>query len=438
MAEIATGLIVLFLIFLYLGLGVWVFIGLIAVSMTVQFFVMDMSLVTIGSIATKIMLRSASSWELAAIPMFIWMGDIIYRTDVSRRLFNGLAPLVARIPGRLLHANIIGCTIFAAVSGSSTATAVTVGKISLEELSSRGYDRNISVGSLAGAGSLGLLIPPSIVMIVYGVLAEVSIVGLFAAGVLPGLMIAGLYSAYIAAKASTSDNIVPDRTVTEPPFKMANLLNLMPVFLLVLVVLGAIYSGLATPSEAAAIGVSASLLIAVVTGQFSMELMYSSIMSAVQMSAMVISLVIAAALLSTTMGYLHLPQNVATAIAELDLSPYGLMALLAVFYVLLGLFLEGISITVMSLPITLPLVVQAGFDPMWFGVFLILMVELATITPPVGFNLFVLQGLTDMSISQIARAALPFFLLLCVGVVFLTLFPQIALWLPELIAGTKG
>ncbi|GLQ05891.1 TRAP transporter large permease [Sneathiella chinensis] len=442
MTELATGLIVLFLIFFYLGLGVWVFIGLISVSLTVQFFILDMSPDTIGAIATKIMVRSASSWELAAIPMFIWMGDIIFRTDISRRLFDGLAPIVNIIPGRLLHANIVGCTVFAAVSGSSTATAVTVGKISLEELSARGYDRSLAVGSLAGAGSLGLLIPPSIVMIVYGILAEVSIISLFAAGVLPGLMIAALYSGYISLRAKTGDGIVPQ--VAEggggniPRVRLADLVNLLPVALLIVVVLGSIYSGLATPSEAAAIGVLAALVIAFVTGQLSLDLLTQSVMSSVKMSAMVVSLVVAAALLSTTMGYLHLPQNVATMISGMELSPYALIALLAAFYVLLGLFLEGISITVMSLPITLPLIVQAGFDPLWFGVFLILMVELATITPPVGFNLFVLQGLTNMSISQIARASMPFFLLLCVGVVLLTLFPEIALWLPETIRGGGG
>lgn len=435
MTELFAGLIVLLLIFFYLGMGIWVFMGLILVSLTVQFFVLDMSLIRIGSIASGIMLRSSSSWELAAIPMFIWMGDIIFRTDISSRLFRGLTPLVTRIPGQLLHANIIGCTLFAAVSGSSTATAVTVGKISLEELNKRNYDQMIAVGSLAGAGSLGLLIPPSIVMIVYGILAEVSIVQLFAAGVLPGLMIAGLYTFYIACKARINPSIVEKGNPDRQRFSVENLIDLLPVALLILVVLGSIYSGLATPSEAAAIGVTAALLLALATGQLTISLFNESLMSAVKMSAMVISLVVAAALLSTTMGYLHLPQKIASSIAGMELSPYALITMLALFYVMLGLFLEGISITVMSLPITLPLIVQAGFDPMWFGVFLILMVELATITPPVGFNLFVLQGLTDMSISRIARASFPFFLLLVVGVVLLTLFPQIALWLPQQIAG---
>ncbi len=436
MAELTAGIIVLLLIFFYLGIGVWVFIGLILVSLTTQYFVLDFPVDKIGAISARILLRSSSAWELAAIPMFIWMGDIIFRTDISQRLFKGLAPIVDHIPGRLLHTNIIGCTLFAAVSGSSTATTVTVGKISLAELSKRNYNSSIAVGSLAGAGSLGLLIPPSVVMIVYGILAEVSIIKLFTAGILPGLMIAGLYSAYICIYSSISDSAAP-RAGNEPVMKVhwRDVANLMPVLVLVFIVLGAIYSGLTTPSEAAAVGVAATLGMTIVIRQFNWDLLTQSLMSSIKMSAMVISLVLAAALLSTTMGYLHLPQTVAAMIADLYLSPYALIALLAVFYVVLGFFLEGISITVMTLPITLPLIVQAGFDPIWFGIFLILMVELATITPPVGFNLFVLQGLTNKSISHIARASFPFFLLLCLGVVLLAAFPQIALWLPQAMGG---
>ncbi len=436
MSELGAGIIVLLLIFFYLGIGVWVFIGLIMVSFTVQVLVLDFPLDKIGSIMARILLRSSSAWELAAIPMFVWMGDIIFRTDISQRLFNGLAPIVEKIPGRLLHTNIIGCTLFAAVSGSSTATTVTVGKISLAELSRRNYDQAISAGSLAGAGSLGLLIPPSIVMIVYGILAEVSIIALFTAGILPGLMIAALYSGYIAVRCSFWPAVNSGHQMEAPrPIAWGDIANLLPVLALVLIVLGSIYSGLATPSEAAAIGVAATLVMTLAIGQLNFRLFTRSLMSSVKMSAMVVSLVLAAALLSTTMGYLHLPQSVARLIAGLELSPYALIALLALFYILLGLCLEGISITVMTLPITLPLIVQAGFDPLWFGIFLILMVELATITPPVGFNLFVLQGLTNMSIGQIARAAFPFFILLCVGVVLLTAFPQIALWLPAQMAG---
>lgn len=441
MPEIAVGAVILLLVFVFLGLGIWVFVGLLLVSVTAQALVLGFPPDKIGAIAARILLRSANSWELAAIPMFVWMGDLMFRTDISQRLFNGLAPLAGKVPGRLMHVNVVGSALFAAVCGSSTATTITVGKVSLSELSKRGYNRDTAIGSLAGAGSLGLLIPPSIVMIVYGILAEVSILSVFAAGIVPGLMIAALYSSYIGLLAAFRPEMVYAAQPTVPGpseserISWRSLADLLPVLSLIVLVLASLYSGLATPSEAAAIGVAATLLVVTAMGQLTPSVFVESLASAVRMSAMVVSLVLAAALLSTTMGYLRVPQAVATAISSLELSPYALIALLAVFYVLLGMFLEGISITVMTLPITLPLVVGAGFDPIWFGVFLILMVELATITPPVGFNLFVLQGLTDYSIGRVAWAAAPFFLLMCLGVVLLTAFPAIALWLPSVLAG---
>jgi tripartite ATP-independent transporter DctM subunit len=394
--------------------------------------VLDFNPHRIGVISTKIMWRYASTWELAAIPMFVWMGEIIFRTDISDRLFRGLAPLVDAIPGRLLHTNVLGCTLFAAVSGSSAATTATVGKITTTELADRGYDTNLAIGSLAGAGSLGLLIPPSIVMIIYGILAEVSVARLFAAGVLPGLLIAGLYSAYIMARCAARPELSPsggDRhTMGE---RIAGLVNLIPIFVLMVLVLGSIYTGLATPSEAAAVGVAAAIVLTLVTRQMTWAVFRDSLMGAVKTSCMVCIILIAAAFLSTAMGYLHVPANLAAVIAGLNLSPVGLILILSLFYILLGLFLDGISITVMSLPITLPLVVQAGFDPVWFGVYLVVMVELAQVTPPIGFNLFVLQGLTGHPIGRVALAALPFFVLMCIGVVILTAFPEIALWLPS-------
>ncbi len=431
MEALVTGLIILVLIFFFLGIGTWVFAGLLLVSITGLWLVLDFNFHRIGVISTKIMWRYASTWELAAIPMFVWMGEIIFRTDISDRLFRGLAPLVDAIPGRLLHTNVLGCTLFAAVSGSSAATTATVGKITTTELDGRGYDTNLTIGSLAGAGSLGLLIPPSIVMIIYGILAEVSVARLFAAGVLPGLLIAALYSGYIIARCAVSPELSPSGA--ERPTladRIAGLANLIPIFILMVLVLGSIYAGLATPSEAAAVGVASALALTVVTRQMSWDVFRDSLMGAVKTSCMVCIILIAAAFLSTAMGYLHVPANLAAAIAELDLSPVGLMLILSAFYIVLGLFLDGISITVMSLPITLPLIVQAGFDPVWFGVYLVVMVELAQVTPPVGFNLFVLQGLTGHPIGRVAWAALPFFVLMCVGVVILTAFPEIALWLP--------
>ncbi|WP_417228476.1 TRAP transporter large permease [Amphritea sp.] len=437
MDALVTGLIVLMLIFFFLGSGTWVFAGLLMVGVTGLALLLDFSPQRIGVILSKIMIRSASSWELAAIPMFVWMGELIFRTDISDRLFRGLTPLVNRIPGGLLHTNVLGCTLFAAVSGSSAATTATVGKITTSELAARNYDVNLSIGSLAGAGSLGLLIPPSIVMIIYGVLAEVSINKLFAAGVLPGLLIAGLYSGYIIYRCVRQPELAP-RSSEGYSFvqTLQGIWLLMPILLLVGVVLGSIYSGLATPSEAAGVGVGATMLLIIVTRQFSWTIFTESLMGAVKVSCMVCSILVAAAFLSTAMGYLHVPQDLAHAIGSLGLSPYVLILILALFYIMLGLFLDGISITVMSLPITLPLILQAGFDPLWFGVFLVVMVELGQVTPPVGFNLFVMQNLTGHPIGRVARAAAPFFILMSIAAVILTAVPELALWLPATLFDT--
>jgi len=434
MESLFIAFIVLLLVIFYLGLGVWVFAGLLLVSATALVLLVDMDLHRIGTIMSPLVIRSATAWELSAIPMFVWMGEIMLRTDISDRLFKGLSPLTYHLPGRLLHTNIAGSALFAAVSGSSAATTATVGKITMSELGKRNYAKSLVYGSLAGAGSLGLLIPPSIVMIVYGVLAEVSVARLFAAGVFPGLMLAGLYSLYVGAVSLLRPDMAPAEE--DPPGWRAlalGLWNLIPIAVLIFIVLGSIYSGIATPSEAAAVGVVTTIALTLVTGQFRFKLTFESLISSVQTSCMIAVILIAAGFLSTAMGFLHVPQDVATAIASFDLTPFQLIAVLAVFYVILGMFLEGISITVMSLPITLPLIISAGFDPIWFGVFLVIMVELAQITPPIGFNLFIIQGLTHTPILRVALYAAPFFVLMCLGAALITVFPEIALWLPQVL-----
>lgn len=421
------------LIIVFLGLGVWVFVGLFLVGLTGLALIADFPLDRVGAIARSVIWRSASAWELSAIPLFIWMGEIIFRTDISDRLFRGLSPLVQWMPGRLLHTNILGCTLFACVSGSTSATTATVGKITTGALAERSYNNNLSVGSLAGAGSLGLLIPPSIVMIIYGVLAEVSIAKLFAAGIVPGLLVAFLYSWYIIIRCGFNPSLAPrsDEKVTLAQC-LSGLKDLAPIVTLIVLVLGGIYTGIATPSEAAAVGVAATLGLTLVMRSFSWNIVFDAAMGAVKTSCMVCSILVSAAFLSTAIGYLHIPVELVAFIKSLALSPYGLLAILALFYILLGFFLDGISIIVMSLPITLPLILQAGFDPIWFGVFLVLMVELAQMTPPVGFNLFILQGLTGLSIGKVVQAAFPFFLLMCVAVVLVSIFPQLVLFLPAL------
>jgi tripartite ATP-independent transporter DctM subunit len=340
--------ITIFLLALYLGLGTWIFAGLILVSMTGLILILDMPISQLGAIMKGNFWRSGSTWELAAIPLFVWMGELIFRTDISNRMFRGLSPWVNMVPGRLLHTNILGCTLFAAVSGSSTATTATIGKITTVKLMERGYDDRLAIGSIAGAGTLGLMIPPSIVMIIYGILAEESIARLFAAGMFPGLLVAALYSTYIFIRCSFQPDRAPkdDRHFTMRD-RLRGLWDLVPILVLIPIVLGGIYTGLATPSEAAALGVFASLVLIALMGQFNMGIFFGSLMGAVRITCMVVTIVVAASFMSSAMGYLHVPQGLGNAISVLGLGPYGLIALLFVFYIILGLFLEGISILVM-------------------------------------------------------------------------------------------
>lgn len=436
MDPILIALLVFMLLISVLASGMWVFMSILISASLSLFLFMDFPIDKIGAIASRIIIRSASSWELAAVPMFIWMGEIMFRTDISERLFRGLAPLVIKIPGGLLHTNVFGSALFAAVSGSSAATTATVGKITTTELQKRGYSESLAFGSLAGAGSLGLLIPPSIVLIIYGVLAEVSIAKLFIAGIVPGILIAFLYASYIAIRCLISPELAPSSGLEnkEDAKFLSIVRNLFPVVSLILVVLGSIYTGWATPSEAAAIGVFAAVGFSVLSGQWSFEIFKVSIVNALQTSCMVCAILMSAAFLSAAIGYMHIPRDVALYIASLNMSPYMLIFVLAIFFVLLGFFLDGISIIVMSLPITLPIIMQAGFDPIWYGIFLVIMIELGQMTPPVGFNLFVIQGISGKPISQISIYSLPFFLLMCVAVVLIVIFPMLATGLSYLIS----
>lgn len=434
MGPLEVAFVTLGLLALYLTLGVWVFSAVGLVGLTTLTFILDMDIDRIGAIMRGAMWRSASTWELSAVPIFIMMGELMYRSDFSERLFRGLAPWVSNVPGGLLHTNIAGCTVFAAVSGSTTATTATVGKITTTALAERRYDQSLSIGSLAGAGSLGLMIPPSISFIIYGVLSETSIARLFAAGVFPGLLIAGLYSGYIGLRATMNPDLAPRHSESYTASdRLRGLFDLLPVTLLILLVLGSLYSGIATPSEAAAVGFLGSFLLVTMTGQMSWKLFLEAVSGTIRITTMGITILVAANFMSSAMAYLHVPQEIARFIVSLGLPVHALMLLVAVFYIILGLFLDGLSIMVMTLPITLPLIVSAGFDPVWFGVFIVIMIELGLVTPPIGFNLFVLQVMTRQPMGIIARAAFPFFLLLCLAAVIITIFPQIALWLPDIL-----
>ena len=429
-ANLVMALVVFGVLFLTLAAGIWVGFSLFIVGFVGM--VLYSSLPAGNNMASSLW-ATVEKWEYVALPLFILMGEILYRSGISEKLFKSLVPWLYRLPGGLLLMNIVSCTLFAAVSGSSAATTATVGRITLAEFEKLNYDRRLAMGSLAGAGTLGFLIPPSLIMIVYAILAEVSIGKMFMAGILPGLLLAGIYSTYIIYRGLRNPEIAP-RTQDSYSWKerMVGLKDLAPTLLLILMVLGSIYGGVATPTEAAALGVLGATVFALINRRMNFKIMFECLVGAVKTNAMIMLIVVGAGFLSRVMGFLGIPATITRAITELGLSPYMLMLLLGAFYILLGCLLDGFSIVVMTLPIALPMVTAAGFDPIWFGIYLILMVEVSQITPPVGFNLFVIQGLTNEPIVKIARYALPFFFLMLLTTAILTIFPEIALYLPNL------
>ena len=375
---------------------------------------------------------AASSWTLTALPLFLWMGEILFRSRLSQDLFRGLAPWLDRIPGRLLHTNIIGCAIFAAVSGSSAATCATIGKMTIPELTRRGYPQGQILGTLAGAGTLGLLIPPSIIMIVYGVSADVSISKLFIAGILPGMLLAGLFMGYIAIWSLLHPDEIPP---PDPPVSIARKIHesrhLIPVVILIILVLGVIYTGFATATEAAAVGVIGALVLSAGQRSLSWSIFKESLMGATRLYCMIALILAGAQFLTLSMGYIGLPRALAEWIASMGLSQFGLIAALLLFFIILGCFLDGISIVVLTMGVLLPTVTAAGIDLLWFGIFMVFVIEMAQITPPVGFNLFVLSGMTKKELPYIARVSFPMFLLMIVGIVLIYLVPSIVTWLPR-------
>jgi tripartite ATP-independent transporter DctM subunit len=385
-----------------------------------------------GDAMATIVWTASSSWTLTALPLFIWMGEILYRTRLSEDMFKGLGPWMARLPGGLLHTNIVGCTIFAAVSCSSAATLSTVAKMSVPELRRRNYPERMIVGTLAGAATLGLMIPPSLTLIVYGVTVRESISRLFIAGILPGLLLAALFMAYVAAYGLLARDFDP---TPEPRLsfrqKLANSRLLIPVLLLILFVIGSMYLGYATATEAAAIGVIGALLLAAAQGSLTLGSFWASLMGATLTSAMIALILAGAAFLSLSMGFTGLPRALATWIGGMGLTQFQLLIALLLFYIVIGCFLDGISAVVLTMAVVEPMIRAAGIDILWFGIFVVVVVEMAQITPPIGFNLFVLQGMTDHDIGYIARAAIPMFLIMVAMVFILIAFPELATWLPD-------
>jgi len=429
MNEVLVITLLIISIFALLGCGVWVGLTLAGTAwIGMEIF----SSRPAGDAMAVTIWGAASSWTLTALPLFLWMGEILFRTRLSEDLFKGLAPWLNRLPGRLLHTNVIGCAIFAAVSGSSAATCATVGKMTIPELKRRGYPEDKVLGTLSGAGTLGLLIPPSIIMIVYGVAADVSIARLFIAGIVPGIMLAALFMGYIAWWALRNRDSIPaaDEHMTLGQ-KLYQSRHLIPVLALIAAVLGSIYAGIATATEAAAIGVVGALILSALQGSLSCKTFTQSLMGATRLYCMIALILAGAQFLTLSMGYIGLPRALAEWIGSLGLSQFWLVMALMAFFVVLGCFLDGISIVVLTMGVLLPTVQAAGIDLIWFGIFVVFVVEMAQITPPVGFNLFVLSGMTGRELPYIARASLPMFFLMIVAVLLLYLVPGIATWLPQ-------
>ncbi len=429
MQELAPIAIFLFVLFLLLGSGVWVGLALLGVAFV------GMELFTVrppGDAMITTIWTSSSSWTLTALPLFIWMGEILYRTRLSEDMFRGLAPWMARLPGGLIHTNIVGCAVFAAVSGSSAATLTTVGKMSIPELRKRDYPEHMIIGTLAGAATLGLMIPPSLTLIVYGVTINESITKLFMAGILPGMLLAAMFMSYVAIHSRVSRDYAPKpEPVMSFAEKVKNSRFLIPVLCLIAVVIGSMYLGLATATEAAAFGVIGALVLAASQGSLTLSAFLESLMGATRTSAMIALILAGASFLSLSMGFTGLPRGLANLIASLHLTPFQLLMALLVFYIVLGCFLDGISSVVLTMAVVEPMIRQAGIDVIWFGIFIVVVVEMAQITPPIGFNLFVLQGMTRHEMNYIAKAAIPMFLIMVVMVFVLIAFPDLATFLPD-------
>ena len=429
MTELLLSLFFISVLLLFLSTGVWVALSMIGVS------AIAMTLFTsrpVGDAMATTIWGTSSSWTLTALPLFVWMGEILFRTKLSENLFEGLSPWMQKLPGGLIHVNVVGCALFAAISGSSAATVATVGKMSIPELRKRNYPEKILLGSLAGSGTLGLLIPPSIILIIYGVTVQESIAKLFVAGIIPGIMIALIFMGYVILWSLFNKKEMPD-IVNQYSFidKIKKSGQLIPVIILIVSVIGSIYTGIATATEAASLGVVGSLILSYFQNSLNWKTFKSSLLGATKTSWMISFILAGSAFLSLAMGFTGLPRNLALWINSLDLSPYILIFVLMLFYIILGMFLDGISAVVLTMAIIEPMIRQAGFDMIWFGIFLVVVVEMAQITPPVGFNLFVLQGMAGKDMGFIARSAFPLFLLMVIATVILIIFPEIVMWLPD-------
>jgi len=433
MSTLAIAGILLALLLVLLAGGVWIAIALAATAwFGLHFFTgtpPDLNLV-------QSFWASSANWTIAALPLFVWMGEILYRTKLSEEMFEGLSPWLGWLPGRLMHVNILACGIFGTVSGSSAATCATIAKVALPELIKRGYDEKTCLGSLCGAGTLGILLPPSIIMVVYAVAAEVSILKVFLAGFLPGFLLMALFSGYIVVWALLNPDKTPKEerkyTLAEKLYKSR---HLIPCLALIVFIVWIMVIGWATATESAAYGVLGSLAIAWWSGGLTREAFWQSLMGATRLSCMILFILAGASFLTSCMAFTGVPEALAQWVASLNLHKYSLIAILALIYILLGTALDGVSMIVLTTSIVIPMVVKAGFDLVWFGIFIVILVEIAEVTPPLGFDLFVLQTMSGRDSNYVAWASLPFFFMMILCIAIITIFPEIVTWAPDYLLG---
>lgn len=424
--EVAGSVYLAVMLLLLLG-GVWIAIALGMVGVIGLAMVNPTLLGGLESVAWN----TTESFVLTAVPLFLFMGSVIMQSGISARFYRGLVPWLSLVPGGLAQSNIVACSIFAALCGSSVATAAAIGAIAIPEMRERGYDMRVTTGTLAAGGTLGILIPPSIPFIIYGSTVGESVGRLFTAGIVPGLILTLVFMTFLALQVTLSPGLVPARGEAHAwAERWKGLGDMVPVFLLVLLVMGGIYGGVMTPTEAAGVGASGAVAVAALYGQLSWPVLRRSLLETIRVNAMILFIVMGAQIMSLALVSAGIPRGIVALISPLAASRWLIFALIVVMYLVLGCLVDALSLMLLTLPVVFPIVQAQGFDPIWFGVVLVLLLEVGLITPPVGINLFVIQGMSGRPLGEVSAGSLPYVILMLLGIALLAIFPGLALWLP--------
>ena len=415
---------------LALAVPVAAVLGFLGLALSLLYSKLPLSL-AIGEMAWA----TSNNFLLVAIPFFVLLGEILLRSGIAERMYSALVLWVPWLPGGLMHSNIAACAMFAATSGSSVATAATIGTVAMGEIKKHGYSERLFLGTIAAGGTLGILIPPSINMIVYGVLTDSSIPKLYLAGIIPGVLLAGLFSLTVLGVCLLRPSLGGRRTHTNWQARVRALPDLIPPLVIFVAVIGSIYAGLATATESAALGVIAALGVAAWHRQLSVRMLLQAFEGTMRTTAMIMAILIAAYFLNFVISSIGLTRQVNSVVTNLGLSSTELLIAVIVFYLILGCFMETLSMMVATVPIIAPIMFKAGFDPVWFGVLIVILMETAMITPPVGINLYVVQGLRKRGkIDDVIIGAAPFTIAMLVMIAIISYWPDVALWLPRLVS----